>query len=177
MKKAGEHPIAPRHIAPMPLITPISPPKARQQFLAYRVELRLPTVDLAGARAITGLHENEIKERCECGELPAWNIAVDPASRREWRILGRAARDWADHRPATTDADFIQRLLYGPTKPYILGISFYAAWNCDSGHMINLVEDKTLELVKGTSYGQGRGCTPCITWASAIKFLKDRRIA
>ena len=43
--------------------------------------------------------------------------------------------------------------------------------------MINLVEDKTLDLVPGTTYGQGRGCTPCITWASALQFLHDRRTA
>jgi hypothetical protein len=149
---------------------------ARQTFLAYRVELRLPTVDLAGARAITGLHENEIKDLCDTRVLPAWNIAVDLESRREWRILGRAARDWADHRPITADDDFITRLLYGPAKPYILGISFYAAWNCDSGHGINLINAGILKTLPGTSFDRGRGNTPCITWASAIAFLKNRRI-
>jgi hypothetical protein len=159
----------------------MSPTPPAQSFLAIRCELRRPTVDLACARAILDLHENEIKLLAEQGIFPAWNIArVHPAthgSRTERRFLTRALRDWADSKPVTRDEDFITRLLYGREKPFVMGKYFCMAWNCDSGHMINLVEDKILELVKGTSYGQGRGCTPCITWASAMKFLKDRRIA
>ena len=157
---------------------PPTPPA--QSFLAIRCELRRPTVDLACARAILDLHENEIKLLAEQGIFPAWNIArVHPAthgSRTERRFLTRALRDLADSKPVTRDEDFIQRLLYGREKPFILGKYFCMAWNCDSGHCINLVQDGTLAIVKGTDYGQGRGCTPCITWSSAMKFLKDRRI-
>ena len=164
-----------------------------QSFLPIRCELRRPTADLACARAILDLHENEIKQLADQGLFPAWNIArvVEPSPRGEGRVRGngssslrterrfltRALRDYADGRPVTRDEDLIVRLLYGKEKPYILGKYFCQTWNCDSGHMINLVEDKTLDLVKGTSYSQGRGCTPCITWSSALKFLKTRRIA
>ena len=155
-----------------------------QTFLPIRCELKRPTCDLACARALLDLHENEIKDLAEQGIFPTWNISrlVAPESdeggtRSERRFLTRALRDWAEGRPVTRDEDFIIRLLYGKEKPFILGKYFCQAWNCDSGHMINLVVDGTLKIVKGTDYGQGRGCTPCITWASALAFLKDRRIA
>lgn len=152
-----------------------------QTFLGIRCELKLPTADLRGARAILDLHENEIKCLADAGVFPCWNIArVHPSragSRTERRFLTRALRDWAEGKPVTRDEDLIERLLYGKEKPFILGKHFARSWNCDSGTMINLIEDKTLEIVKGTSYGQGRGCTPCITWSSALNFLKNRRIA
>jgi hypothetical protein len=154
-----------------------APPKPRQQFLSYRCEHHLPTDDLAGIRSLTGLHENEIKERCEAGDLPAWNIAVDLTGRREWRILGRAARDLKEGRTFRADEDFITRLLYGGPRPFITGVHFYAAWNCDSGHGINLINAGVLKTVPGTDFGQGRGCTPCITWQSALNFMKTRRIS
>ena len=143
-----------------------------QSFLAIRCELRRPTVDLACARAILDLHENEIKLLAEQGIFPAWNIARQlptpqsalPTPRSERRFLTRALRDWADQKPVTRDEDFITRLLYGQEKPFILGKYFCMAWNCDSGHMINLVEDHTLVLLPKTSYSRGRGKTPCITW-------------
>ena len=166
-------------------------PSPVQSFLPIRCELRRPTADLACARAILDLHENEIKLLADQGVFPAWNIArfTAPKSdvggfRTERRFLTRALRDFADHRPITRDEDLIVRLLYGKEKPFILGKYFCQAWNCDSGHMINLVQDGTLALLPSTinspnsrPYGRGRGCTPCITWKSAIAFLKDRRIA
>ena len=161
-------------------------PPTLQAFLPIRCELRRPTADLACARAILDLHENEIKALADQGLFPAWNIArawfphashSASAPRSERRFLTRALRDYADGRPINRDDDLITLLLYGKTKPYILGKFFCQAWNCDSGHMCNLVADHTLIQVPGTTYGQGRGCTPCITWSSAIKFLQDRRIA
>jgi hypothetical protein len=149
-----------------------------QTFLGIRCELKRPTADLACARALLDLHENEIKELADQGIFPCWNIArVTDGSRTERRFLTRALRDYAEGKPVTRDEDLITRLLYGREKPFVLGKYFCQAWNCDSGHTINLVQDKTLAIVKGTDYGQGRGCTPCIKWESAIAFLKDRRLS
>lgn len=152
--------------------------KPVQKFLSIRCDLRLPTVDLAGARAITGLHENALKDLCDSGDLPAWNIARHRGdSRRELRILARACRDYAEDKLAiTSDPDFIIRLIYGRERPFVLGRDFYRAWNCDSGHLINLVVDGTLQTVPGTTHGRGRGNTPCITWSSALNFLSARRV-
>jgi len=157
-----------------------------QKFLPIRCELRLPTVDLAGARSVTGLDENTIKLWIEAREIIAWDISRSNAAsaksdedrtRRELRILTVSARNAADGRSTTYDDDKIIRLLYGPEKPFILGRDFRRSWNCDSGHMINLVDDQVLAVVKGTDHGRGRGRTPCITWSSAVAFLKQRRLS
>lgn len=146
-----------------------------QKWLPIRCEMQLPTCDLVGARAILGKHENEIKELADADEFPCWNIARPGSGRAERRFLTRALRDYAEGRPVNRDEDWIIRLLYGREKPFILGKYFYAAWNCDEGTASNLIEDGVLKVVPGSTYGRGRGNTPCITWASAVQFLKDRR--
>jgi len=151
------------------------------RFLGIRCELRLPTADLACARAILDLDENKIKALADQGLLPTWNIAcVHPArgaARIERRFLTRALRDYAQGRPVTSDEDFIVTLIYGGRKPSILGSDFCRAWNCDSGHTCNLIRGGSLQLMKGADYGRGRGHTVKIAWASAIAFLRNRRIA
>jgi hypothetical protein len=158
-------------------------PLAVQKFLPIRCELVLPTVDLAGARAILGLHENEIKDLVDTKTIPAWDISLDPAAknedghhRRELRLHARSCRNWAEGKPIEDDEDKLILHLYGGTRPFIPGTRFFRAWNCDSGHAINLIAAKVLKLIAGTDYGQGRGNTPCITWASAVDFLKTRRL-
>lgn len=157
---------------------------AVQKFLPIRAELRLPTVDLAGARAILGLHENEIKLLVDDLAIPAWDIATKDGRkvRRELRLLALAARDYADGRHHDYPDAEITRRIYGTglagavERPYILGTEFFAAWNCDSGHVINLLRDGSLKPLKSTDWSRGRNGTPCIDWSSAIAFLKTRRI-
>jgi hypothetical protein len=154
--------------------------KPSPQFRPVRCELRLPTVDLACAQALLDRHATEITALVEEGRFPAWNISLThPPSRSgrfERRFLVRALRDYAEG-PITSDEDFIVILLYGQRKPSIRGIDFSRAWNCDSGHTINLVKARVLALMPGTSYGRGRGLTVCITWESAVRFARERRIA
>jgi len=153
-------------------------PIALQKFLPLKVDLRLPVVDLAGARAVTGRHENELKAMVDTGDLLwAWNISRHPdRDRRELRFLVKELRA-LDSRSITVDDDESIRLLYGREKPFILGKHWHTAWNCDSGHMMNLVDDMVLGVVPGTDHGRGRGRTPCITWPSAVAFLKQRRLS
>lgn len=148
-----------------------------QSFLAIRCELRLPTCDLASARAILDLPENEIKELAENYKFPWWDIARPASGRMERRFLTRALRDHAEEKPVNKDEDWIIRLIYGREKPFIHGRDFRRSWNCDRGTVIGLIADGVLQVVSGTKFGRGRGKTPAITWESAIKFLRDRRKA
>jgi hypothetical protein len=148
-----------------------------QKFLPLRAELRLPTVDLAGARAILDLRENEIKSLIDCGDLVAWNIATQSSQKIERRILTVSARDFADNRKRAIEESEIIRRVYGSERPFIFGTFFFRAWNCDSGHMINLLEEGSLTKLANTDYRRGRNGTPCITWASALAFLNSRRLA
>lgn len=151
------------------------------KLLGIQCELRRPTADLACARSILDLQENQIKELADQGLFPVWNIAiVHPAqksNRMERRFLTRALRDYAQGRTITNDDDFIETLIYGGRRTTILGRDFCRSWNCDSGHTCNLIRSGALQLVKGTDYSRGRGHTAQITWASAIAFLNSRRMA
>lgn len=159
-----------------------------QKFLPFKVEMKLPMVKIDGARGITGLHENEIKDLIQLGKLVwVWNIAPsfgagsgdDEGKRRELRFLARELRAFAtdDDKPFELDLDRAILYIYGRERPYLLGRDFHRAWNCDSGTAINLLEAGAITKVPGTDYGRGRGNTPCITWASAIRFLQTRRLA
>ena len=157
-------------------------PATLQTFLPLAVELRLPTLTLAGARALLGLHENLIKEQVDLGALVAWDIArrIEGKAgsclvRRELRFLSASVRAWPQAR-AWSQAELAAQL-YGPQKPFIAGSLRYRAWNCDSGHMINLLTDGALKPLQKTTWGRGRGRTPAITWESAIAFLAHRRVA
>lgn len=154
------------------------PASAIQTFLPLKVELRLPTLSMTGARSLLGLHENLIKEQVDLGSLVAWDISRRGAGRREYRFLAASVRTWGEHK-TYDDAEIIP-LLYtlkpGERPAFLFGSWFCRCWNCDSGHMINLVADKVLSLIPKTDYGRGRGRTPCITWSSAVEFMRERRI-
>jgi len=153
-----------------------------QPFLPLAVELRLPTLDLTGARALLGLHENLIKEQVDLGAIVAWDIARRIEGkvgsclvRRELRFLAASVRAWPQAR-TWSDAELTAQL-YGPQKPFLAGSLWYRSWNCDSGHMINLLTDGALKPLQNTTWGRGRGRTPAITWESAVRFLTSRRLA
>ncbi len=148
---------------------------------ALPVSVRLPMLDLAGARALLGLHKDRIREQIELGELTAWDISRGGGSRRQYRILGASARLWPKAH-AMPEPELILRV-YGPAPEghlhrvrWLGGCDFSRAWNCDSDHTLNLIRDGVLALVPNTSYGRGQGRTPRITWASAIEFLRARRL-
>ncbi len=156
-----------------------------QNYLPLRVELRLPTLTLSGVRAVLGLHENLIKEQVELGMLIAWDISRKGEGRREYRFLAASVRAWGETKEF--DEGEIIRSVYGadnpslikpttPPRPFIFGSWFCRCWNCDSGHMINLVADGTLALLPRTYYHRGRSGTPVITWSSAAEFLRSRRL-
>jgi hypothetical protein len=156
-----------------------------QKLLAFRAELRLPVVDMAGARAILGLTDEEILEEVDVRKsIPAWNIAVDPdnSDRRELRLFGPACRDFAEHRAINTDPDYLIRRIYGPERPFLKGTWFRRSWNCERKTVIRLCESKALACLPldpsthRAFWSRGRNGTPAITWASAVAFLHQRRI-
>ena len=75
-----------------------------QTSLPLRVDLRLPTLSMNGARALLGLDGNLIQEEVDLGALVAWDIsrrgsgraasAGATAARREYRFLAASVRAW-----------------------------------------------------------------------------------
>jgi hypothetical protein len=149
--------------------------------LLLPVHWRLPMLDLGGARALLGLHEERIKVQIELGALIAWDLARTGAARRQYRILAASACLWPKPH-VLPEAELILRV-YGPAPAapvrrfaWLWGAEFSRAWNCDCDHTVNLVRDGALSLMPRTGYGRGRGGSPRITWASAIEFLRARRL-
>lgn len=143
--------------------------------LPLRIPVWIPTLTLAGARGALGVSEDEVRGMINDGEIGwAWNIATRGAARVELRILAAALPDLTQ--PPDLALDSVVRLVYGPQRPWVWGKDFYRAWNCDSGHLFNLLKDRSIKILPKTDWRRGRGGSPCVTWNSAVEFLKNRRV-
>jgi hypothetical protein len=135
----------------------------------------LPTVDLAGARGISGISENVLKVMIEAREIPwAWDIASQTSERLERRILTACAFDAREGEKRDLTLDQVVRILYGREQPFITGKHFYRAWNCDEGLFFKLVEEGSIQVA--TKWRRGPGGSPKMTWAAAVRFAEQRRI-
>lgn len=135
----------------------------------------LPTVDLAGARGISGISENVLKVMIESREIPwAWDIASKKSERLERRILTACAFDAREGEKRELTFEQVTHILYGPERPFLTGKHFYRAWNCDEGLFFKLVDERSIEVA--TKWRRGPGGSPNMTWAAAIRFARERRI-
>lgn len=158
-----------------------------QRELPLRIPLWIPTLTLAGARGSLGVSEDAILVMIEEGEIPwAWNIARRGATRSELRILAACLPNTEARRPELK-LDQVVRLILGAKRPFVWGKDFYRAWNCDSQHVMNLVKEESLQTLPNhvrpdasgnkaeLAWRRGPGGSPCITWNSAVEFIKTRR--
>ena len=135
----------------------------------------LPTVDLAGARGISGISENVLKVMIESREIPwAWNIASKTSGRLERRILTACAFDAREGEKRELTLDQVLRILYGNERAFLTGKQFYRAWNCDEGLFFKLVEEGSIEVA--TKWRRGPGGSPNLTWAAAVRFARQRKL-
>src|ERR1051325_3547560 len=159
-----------------------------QRELPLRIPLWIPTLTLAGARGSLGVSEDAILRMIEEGDISwSWNIATRGATRRELRLLA-ACLPAADGGPKPElKLDQVVRLVLGAKRPFIWGKHFYRAWNFDSQHLFNLIRDGSLQILSNhaapkeakdeahVGWRRGPGGSPCITWNSAVEFLKTRK--
>jgi hypothetical protein len=138
-----------------------------------------PAADTNAAMRDLDLTADEVIALTESGDLVGWNIAVDPTGRRELRILSASVAHYHDtlgSRPQRfTFEQMLGRVLLH-TKPVIASTEVQRALNCDSGHVINLIEAGELAVVRGTDWGRGRGNVASITRASFVEFLRRRQL-
>lgn len=134
--------------------------------------------------------ENTIDDLIRDGWIGwAWDIKTRAATRREVRVLARCVADVKPHlvhytgwNPAPEELPGyslgqVVGMLFGKERPFVTGKEFYRAFNCDSGHMINLVLEKSLARLPQTDWRRGPGGSPVIGWASLVRFIEERRIA
>lgn len=154
------------------------------------------TLDLAGARQRLRCDDGDVECLLEQGALAwVWNIATPGADKRALRFLVSelvAIERLAADNPALFDRMMFQRAqspshsrlatgvvreLFGDEKPFVDGTVFRRAFNCDSKHVINLITARVLAVLPNTQWRRGHNGTPAITWASAVRFAEQRRLA
>lgn len=111
--------------------------------------------------------------------LIGFNVSTSPgeSARRELRILARSIEHYrltGGMRPLRMTFAEVRRLMLPHDKPVISGVELQRSLNCDSGHVINLIEAGRLATVPGTTWSQGRGCTASVVTESYVSFLKQR---
>lgn len=149
-----------------------------QRSLPLRVQIRLPMMDIAGVRGALGVSEHEVLELIEQGSglSWAWDISTRAAQRREVRVLARCVTDL--QRDAVTELSFddVVSIIFGRSRPFLWGKEIFRAFNCTSDHVMNLVVEDSLQRLPDTDWRRGPGGSPCVAWASAVQFLKQRRL-
>lgn len=150
------------------------PPVQRQMDLRdprYR-----PMAGVNAAMRDLDLTAVEVTALLDGGDLIGWNIATGEA-RREIRVLTDSLAHYQrtlGSRPYPFEEGKVLRLILPHDKPALSGVEIQRAFNCDSGHVINLIEAKLLKIVPGTDWQRGPGGSPSVTRTSVIEFLKRR---
>ena len=111
---------------------------------------------------------------------PAWNVASRNATRRELRVLMKCVRFFKEvggnrPQPKIARAELLDLILPGHNKPFFTGIELQAILNCKGSHVINLIEERSLAVMPGTTWQRGRGGSPVVSRASTVAFLKTRQ--
>lgn len=155
-----------------------APPAATpvQRTLLHVPEVHL-TLPLSGARVLLARDDDQLHELIELGRLEwVWNIATPEARNRELRFLVAELRGFSDLRSPISDLPAVIGRLLGEEKPFVDGTAFRRAFNCDSDHVLNLIRAGTLAVLPNTSWRRGPNGTPAIAWASAVRFVKERKL-
>lgn len=137
-----------------------------------------PLVNANAAMAMLDRTALEIDALCDEARLIAFDIRA-VGERKELRILASSiARLQTGQTPLVPLDDWpeIFTRICGPqkNKPALTGVDVQRSLNCDSGHVINLLNEKLLRVVPGTDWQRGPGGSPSIVTSSFEQFLKGR---
>ena len=163
--------------------SPAAPQAIQPRLL--RVPALAPLLTVEAVRAALSYTEDEVIFDLEDGTLAwAWNIASSDAQRREVRVFAPCVeqrRAWLENpkwRVKTFAAADVEAALFPSRggKPFVTSTDLRLALCCSADLVIDLIDAGELRLVEGTSYSAGRTGGAVVTWASVVKFLKDRRI-
>jgi len=171
-----------------------------QRSLPLRVALRLPMLDVAAVRAALGVNEDEVLDLIQEGHLAwAWDIATKAAEKAETRIFARSVSAYQNSeygpRSVANELTFDEVVALAFTgrandRPWLWGREITRAFNCSSEHVLNLIREGSLSLLPGhvvpksqipnrksqIGWRRGRGGSPCVSWVSAVEFLRRRRL-
>jgi hypothetical protein len=142
------------------------------------MHFRAALVSLDAARAVTGLSTERLECMVEDGQIlyPCFDLKPRKSKKRIVRVASLAVSRLADNiKAAPLDLDvFLQSILPPNVNPPASKLQALFLLSSDS--VIRLVEDKSLDLVKGTAWHPGQGGSPRILRSSVLTFLKAREI-
>jgi hypothetical protein len=183
--------MTPGHQPPVPVTN------QRGSSAVARPKHGLPLLCVRAVRAVLGLNEDQPLALAECGALRfVFDLRAESARRRMLRFFARGvleylrrenpegARQYAGllscsaHNLPVEDLvleDVIKEIL--PSGHYLRTPQLQDAFGVTAGHVLHLVDDGSLEVVKGSVRHPGtRGCA-AIKRASLVRFLTERRLS
>lgn len=153
------------------------------QRAAAHLKLTRPLVSVWTVLSVTELaNEDSVLEAIEAGELRwAFNVARPKSGKRSIRVLSQSVIEFINHTPAPriSDAEEFAQIVKGFFPMYIAAVratKLAMAWGVSGTHISHLIDERELRLAKGSPRRKGRGGSPQIEVASAVEFLKRRRI-
>ena len=126
--------------------------------------------------------EEEIIKLIEDGRMRwAFNIATAGASKRLVRILGQSINEYLagqEAPPINAAEDFARTmdLIFPSRHAMTRAVAVAHAWNTSRDHILNLCREGQLRVAEGSDWRRGPGGSPIVETASAIEFLKQRRV-
>jgi hypothetical protein len=147
------------------------------------IPFRSAMISVWGAMAlIGGKKPEEVIQLIEDGELAyAFDLALVPNSpKREIRILCASINDYLAGVRQQEDSqegfDLAMRSVFPSARPTISAADLAQAWNASPWHILNLYRANAIRLMKGSKPRRGPTGSPLVEVASAVAFLRARRV-
>ncbi len=154
---------------------------AQRRLALKGIELESPMIGMAATRDILGLDVDTILQEIEDRKLAwAWDIGLG-STRREIRILSKCVRGYQASNGSCGLAEKSEEEITGwilaqDRHPWIEGVRFKFLLSCENSLINALVDCGELMVMPGSKRQSGPRGSDKIVRASAIQFLKQRRI-
>lgn len=138
--------------------------------------LVLATVSEARA-LLPGFDEDGVKLLWEDSHLIGWNIGLGYTTEaRLWRDSIVHFATTAGKPPFPRPHDHVVEDLLRSNKPFLTTTQVKLMLNCGADHVLNLITEKQLSVVPGTSYHAGASGVALITLSSLRNFFSTRKL-
>jgi hypothetical protein len=168
-----------------------------------RLNHATPLLCVRAVKSLLALNEDKALALAQCGALKfVFDLRTGRARRRMLRFLPRAVLHYlARHDPQAarqcaglltssedkapvnelTLSDAVSEIIgkgsAGPDGQYLRTPEVQTAFNVTSGHILRLIDEGSLEVVKGTVRHTGPQGAAAIKHRSLVKFLTERRVS
>lgn len=142
------------------------------------VQVRRPTVDNAGARALLDCEDWQLTRIVDEGLIRGVvNIAAASTERRQLRYAVVAIEEYRRGQlPERTDVALTE-IIFGKPQTEVAARWVYRALNFTPAHFYRLTTAKVIRTIKGKSPHAGPGGSAFVAWGELVRFVEQRRVA